>query len=103
MRSDLVITVNVVLCAVLFWTCFCRLVRTDMQTRWEVRTGFAVLGAVALALLLAPFGWMLPCLPGGNPGWGQVWLLAAIVLVQGLTARFWRDQVPPHFQRGCQG
>lgn len=95
------IYVNFVLSGLLFWTCFCRLVRTDGQTFWQVRAGFAVLGAVAVALMLAPFGWLAPCLPAVRPSVAQVSLLAAIVLVQALTARFWRDGVPCHFQRGA--
>ena len=92
---------NLALCASLFYTCFCRLVRTDSNTHMPVRVAFMVLASVAAACAVAPFGWMAPCLPARPPEWSQVALLSAMVLVQALTARYWRDGVPCHFQRAA--
>lgn len=93
------ITINTTLCAFLFYTCFCRIVRTDSQTHVPVRLAFVVLASVAAALFLAPFGVLAPCLNPDEPQVSQLVLEGAMCLVQGLTARYWRDGVPCHFQR----
>lgn len=89
---------NFVFSGALWWTCFCRVVRTDTQTHLAVRAAFCLLAAVAAASAIAPFGVLSPLLPSDTPGVMQLILLAAMVTVQGLTARFWRDGVPSHFQ-----
>lgn len=90
---------NCTLAMGLFWTCFCRVVRTDNNTEPAVRAAFCVLASVALAVGVAPFGLLSPLIRVETIPITQVLLLAGIVLVQGLTARYWRDGVPPHFQR----
>ncbi len=92
--------INAAVCAGLFYTCFCRMVRTDTQTEVAVRIAFCVLAAAAAACGLAPFGVLAPCLPAQPPTAAQIFITLAMVLVQALTARFWRDGVPAHFQ--CQ-
>lgn len=94
---------NFVLCGAIFWTCFCRLVRTDHNTHMPVRVAFMVLAGTVLAVGVAPFGWVAPCLPAHAPGVPQLALEAAMFMVQGLTARYWRDGVPCHFQRAAGG
>lgn len=89
---------NFVLSGALWWTCFCRVVRTDTQTHLAVRAAFCLLATVAGACGVAPFGVLEPLLPAVEPGVMQLVLLAAMVIVQGLTARFWKDGVPAHFQ-----
>jgi len=91
--------VNFVLCGALFWTCFCRVVRTNGDTHLPVRTAFVVLAMVAIAVAVGPFGWLAPCMPVQRPSAGQLALEGAMLLVQGLTARYWKDGVPCHFQR----
>jgi hypothetical protein len=93
------IYINTTLCAALFWTCFCRIVRTDTQTHWPVRLAFVVLASAAAACGVAPWGVLAPCLPASTPGPAQLLITGAMVLVQALTARYWRDGVPCHFQR----
>lgn len=90
--------INAAVCAGLFYTCFCRMVRTDTQTEVAVRAAFCVLAAAAAACGLAPFGVLAPCLPAQAPTAAQIFITLAMVLVQALTARFWRDGVPVHFQ-----
>lgn len=85
--------INTVLSVLLFWTCFCRLVRTDDSTHAPVRFAFWVLAGAAMASLAAPFAW------GYSPGWPALLLLAAMTVVQALTALYWRDGVPAHFQK----
>ena len=85
--------INTAICVALFWSCFCRLVRTDDSTYPSVRFGFAALGAGALASAVAPWVW------GTCANWPSTTLAAGILLAQGVTARFWRLGVPAHFQR----
>lgn len=94
-----VVVANAAVCAALFWTCFCRIVRTDEGTAIPVRLGFVVLASCALACGLAPLGLLEPLLPGERPNWAQVLIVSAMVTVQGLTARYWRNGVPCHFQK----
>jgi hypothetical protein len=94
---------NFILCGAIFWTCFCRLVRTDCNTYLPVRVAFMLLAGVALVVGVAPLGWVAPCLPAEPPGVAQLALEAAMFTVQGLTARYWRDGVPCHFQRDAGG
>lgn len=80
-------------CACLFYTCFCRLVRTSRDTEVGVRTAFILLASAALVSLgLVFYGHYQPTL-------SDVILPAAMLLVQAITARYWRDGVPPHFQK----
>ncbi len=90
--------INFVLSGALWWTCFCRVVRTDTQTHLAVRAAFCLLAAVAGACAIAPFGVLEPLLPAAEPGVMQLVLLAGMVIVQGLTVSFWKDGVPAHFQ-----
>lgn len=95
-----IVYINALVCAGLFYTCFCRMVRTDTQTEVAVRVAFCLLAAAAAACGVAPFGVLAPCLPAQAPTAAQICITLAMVLVQALTARFWRDGVPAHFQ--CQ-
>lgn len=92
-----VVVFNALVCAALFWTCFCRIVRTDEGTATPVRLGFVVLASCAAACCAAPFGLLVPLLPAEQPTWAQVLIVGAMVTVQGLTARYWRNGVPCHF------
>lgn len=85
--------INSLLCAALFYTCFCRLVRTDRDTRYGVRISFVVLASIATICFVAPF------LSAYRPGWPALLMNGGIVFVQAVTARYWRDGVPSHFQR----
>lgn len=88
------IYLNTVICAALFYTCFCRLVRTNGDTHTSIRLAFVVL-ASASAWCLA-----VPLKSGEAPTGAQLIIEAAMAIVQALTARYWRDGVPVHFQRG---
>lgn len=92
----LTIWINTVLSAALFYTCFCRLVRTDHGTVAGVRLGFCALAGAALLNGCAPFLW------GYLPPAHVLAVLAAITLVQGITARHWKHGVPCHFRKDQQ-
>lgn len=87
------IYVNTVLCAMLFYTCFCRLVRTNRETHASIRAAFVVLATAAAWCLFEPLS------KGVAPQNNQLLIEGAMVIVQALTARYWRDSVPTHFQR----
>lgn len=91
------LVIHVALCVALWYSVFCRAVRSDRTVRLDVRLSMFLLGAVALLLMLAPFRW------DWRPDWLTVLLLLAIVVVQGVTAAHWRDGVPEAFLKpGCR-
>lgn len=79
------------LCMALFFTVFCRAVKTDATVRADVRFAFFVLSTVACMGMVAPLAWAY------DPGPFELSLLAAVVLVQTITAHHWRHEVPPTF------
>lgn len=93
-----ILIIHTALSGLLFWTCFCRLVRTDEDTHLAVRAAFCLLASITLGVAVVPFGLMAPLVPRCMPTPSQVLLLSGMALVQGLTARYWRHGVPVHFQ-----
>lgn len=79
------------LCAALFFTVFCRAVKTDATVRADVRFAFFVLGIAACAGMVAPVAW------AHQPNAYDLLLLGAVVLVQAITAHHWAEEVPPQF------
>lgn len=84
--------VHLLLCAALFFTCFCRAVRSDCRVDVGVRVAFNALGAVACWGMAAP-------LTGWQPDAWSLAILAAIVYTQWITARHWSHGVPEQFIR----
>lgn len=80
-----------VLCIALFYTVFCRSVSTDDRAKADVRFAFFILGAVACMGMVAPIAW------GFEPHPFALALLAAVVLVQIITAHNWAHGVPEQF------
>lgn len=100
--THLLQTLHLALAAALFWTCFCRQTRSTVQTtRADIRAAFWLLSIAAIVIGVAPYaGLLLPDLfPIYTVTWPDVLLLAAIVVVQAVTAQHWRDGVPLPFQR----
>lgn len=90
MKSTLLF-LHVILCCVLWYTVFCRSVKTDQRVRADVRAAFVLLGSVALAGVVAPLAWAwVPDV------WGLA-LLFAIVVLQLVTAAHWANGVPDRF------
>lgn len=108
--QTVLLLVQVIFAAGLFWSCFCRLALTDRRTVREIRWAIwlegvaagVVLGAPILPLLVpellgrGPWRWQV----GGTPTWAWALLLIAAALVQFSTARHWRRGVPPDFREG---
>jgi hypothetical protein len=85
------VLIHEALCFALFYTVFCRAVRSDARVKTDVRFAFFVLGAVSIAGIAAPIVW------AHQPSRFDLALLASIVLVQAVTARHWTHGVPEHF------
>jgi len=79
------------LCAALFFTVFCRAVKTDSTIKADVRFAFFVLGIVSCMGMAAPLAWAY------QPDLMDLALLAAVVLVQAVTAHHWQHEVPHQF------
>jgi hypothetical protein len=101
----------------LFYTCFCRLTKTDSSTRREIRWAIvleAAAGGLVAGAPLLPI--LVPELNGrgalqwrawSTPTWVWVLVLMAATVLQLSTARYWRGGVPRDFQEengnGTQG
>lgn len=75
----------------LFYTCFCRAVKTDKTVKKDVLLAFWILGCVACVSMFAPlaFGW--------HPDWVTLSLLASVVMLQIVTSAHWRNGIPQEF------
>jgi uncharacterized membrane protein len=80
-----------ILCAALFFTMFCRAVKTDSKIKADVRFAFFILGIVSCMGMAAPIAW------GYQPTLYEISLLGAVVLVQTITSHHWRQEVPYQF------
>ena len=79
-----------ILCAALFYSVFCRSVRTSHTTKIDVRLAIFGMGIVSLIGLGAPlYGW--------EPDAIVLMLLASIVFMQVVTASHWINKVPDDF------
>lgn len=83
-----------VLGAALSYTGFCRAVAMRRTTVPVIRHAFAALCAAGVAVTLAAL-FRPPLL-----SWAVVGLLAAMLLVQIATSRYWRAGAPRSFDRG---
>ncbi|MGE4243706.1 hypothetical protein [Ramlibacter sp.] len=97
--------VQAALAGLLMWTCLCRVVKTDQDTHREVRWAIVFEGLAAGLVLGAP---VLPILmpneatwaPWTTPLWVWIALLAAVALVQIVTAKYWAGGRPPEQFQG---
>lgn len=93
MTHDAILLVHEVLCATILFSVFSRAVKTSEKVRTDVRFAFFVLGTVACIGMAAPLVWgMIPDLFG-------LCVLAAVAIVQIVTARHWHAGVPHSYYR----
>lgn len=80
-----------ILSIALFYTCFCRAVKTTHKVRKDVLAAFWLLGVVSCIAMFSPlvFGW--------TPDAMSLALLASVLIVQVVTASHWRDGIPKDF------
>lgn len=85
------ILIHEFLAAVLLYSCFCRAVRMSKRTHQAIRLAFWAESIAAVIAFFAPFtGW--------QPDSVTMALLLGGTSVQLVTALFWIDGVPVHFQ-----
>lgn len=93
MTDLMIILLHEALCMALFYSVFCRAVRSSKHVRLDVRVAFFALGLVACIGMAAPLVWgLVPSLFG-------LLLLGSVVIVQLVTAHHWRDGVPDRFYK----
>ena len=94
--ADALLILHELLCLALFGTVFRRLVACSDIVRADVRLAFFALGIVACAGMAAPLSF------GFLPSPFSVAMLAAVCLVELVTAHHWRSGVPEQFFKpGC--
>lgn len=82
---------NLVLCAVIAWSCVCRITLMDARTTLaHFRAGYALLLVAATSSGLSPLLW------GELPGPGQIGMALAILYVLGAGYGSWRHGVPDY-------
>lgn len=80
-----------ILSIILFYTCFCRAIKTNGTVKKDVLAAFWLLGIVSSIAIFAPlsFGWEPDCM--------SLVLLFAVVVVQIVTSEHWRHGIPKEF------
>lgn len=79
-----------VLCVALLWSAFCRSVLVDKTTRTDVRLAVWGIGIASLVGIAAPlYGW--------EPDIVTMGIVFAIVCMQAVMAKHWKNGVPEHF------
>lgn len=91
MALDISLVAHETLCAALFYSVFCRAIKSCRKVRLDVRIAFFLLGAVSCAGMAAPIAWSF--IP--DPLW--LTLLSSVVFVQIATSLHWDDGVPVRF------
>ena len=78
------------LCVALFWSVFCRSVRMDKTTKFDIRVSIWLLGLASLLGFGAPlYGW--------EPDTVTLVIVGAGVLMQAIMAQHWTNGVPDRF------
>lgn len=86
--------INFALCALIIWSCVCRITLMDARTtRTRFRLGYALLLVAATSSGCSPVLW------GELPGPGQIGMAVAILYVVGAGYGAWRDGVPDYATR----
>lgn len=79
-----------VLCLALWWSVFCRSVRTSTTTRLDVRVAIFLVGVGSLLGLGAPlYEW--------EPDTITLYIIGSVVIMQVVAAQHWGKGVPEHF------
>jgi hypothetical protein len=92
------LTIHSLLCIVLMWGCFCRLARSDADTRESVRMAFWLLFIVTFVAFNAPWAWRLWEVKRYIIQWTDLAVLAAFALVQVVKVHHWHAGAPLAFR-----
>lgn len=83
--------INLLLCALIAWSCVCRITLMDQRTiRVRFRAGYALLLVASTSSGCSPVLW------GELPGPGQIGMALAILYVLGAGYGAWRQGVPDY-------
>lgn len=93
MNHVAILIIHETLCAAIFFSVFCRSVKSSEKVRADVRAAFLSLGTVACVGMAAPLVW------GLVPDLFVLSMLAAIAFVQIVTSRHWHAGVPHSYYR----
>ena len=90
----ILIALHEILCSVMLYGAFCRLVRVNHMTKLSIRFGFFLIGFSACAGITMPFrdSWI--------PSLFELSLMLGVVTMQMVTAHRWANGVPAKFQVG---
>ncbi len=92
------IAAHEMMCALLFYSVFCRAVRMNVTTRQDIRYALLAMGTVAAIGIAVPLHWT-----NWRPDWYYLAMLASITAVQVVTAYHWREGVPTRFKKPLDG
>lgn len=81
------------LCLTLFYTCFCRTVKMDADTRHEIRACIVALGGSSFAYGFAPWAWGQPATISGCV------FIACATAMQITSSYFWSKSFPEAFRK----
>lgn len=93
MAPDTILIIHEMLCIALFYSVFCRAVRSCEKVRADVRFAFFLLGIVACVGMAAPLTWHF------IPDLFTLALMAAVTVVQLVTAQHWAAGVHDRFYK----
>lgn len=87
---------NAALCAVIAWSCVCRIMVMDERTTLRrFRAGYALLLAASISSGASPVLW------GELPGPGQISMAVAVLYVIAASYGAWRHGVPDYARRAA--
>ena len=87
---------NAALCALIAWSCVCRIMVMDERTtQRRFRAGYELLLAASISSGASPVLW------GELPGPGQISMAVAVLYVIAASYRAWRDGVPDYARRAA--
>lgn len=97
----MLITAHTLLSGVLFWSAWCRLVKTTAShTRKPIRLGFVLAATASLTIGVAPWANSIwPWFPEYDVHPATVLMLLSFAAVQVSTAMHWRYGVPKSFTK----
>lgn len=84
---------HVVLSAGLFWSCFCRLSKTNTSTSVFLRTSLIFTALISIAFMVAPFIW------GLQPDFWKNAILTSAVLARIAGSKQWAFGVPEAYTK----
>lgn len=90
LQPSVLMTTWEVICLLLFWSVFCRSLRTSIKTRLDIRLSLWLVGVASLFGLGAPlYGWV--------PNVVSLVMVGSVAILQIVMSKHWKDGVPYYF------